>query len=71
MCEIACPVGAIAVNPEKGVALKCDLCVDHEEPPCVTYCFSEALQLLPSDTVGYALARAKSHKFVDMVKREV
>lgn len=71
MCEIACPVGAISVNPEKGVALKCDLCVDLEEPMCVKYCFSEALQYLPSETVGYALARARSHKFLEMVKREV
>ncbi|MFC2027773.1 4Fe-4S dicluster domain-containing protein [Chloroflexota bacterium] len=70
MCEIACPVGAIAVNPEKGVALKCDLCVDQEEPQCVKYCYSEALQYLPSETVGYALARTKSQKFLDIVKKE-
>jgi Fe-S-cluster-containing hydrogenase component 2 len=70
LCEIACPVGAISVNPEKGVALKCDLCLDQEEPQCVKYCYSEALQFLPSETVGYALARAKSQKFLDMAKRE-
>ena len=70
MCEIACPVGAIAVHPEKGVALKCDMCPDWDEPPCVKYCYSGALQLVPSETVGYALARAKSQKFLDMVKRE-
>ena len=70
LCEIACPVGAISVNAEKGVALKCNLCADREEPQCVKYCYSGALQFLPSATVGYALARAKSQKFLDMVKRE-
>jgi carbon-monoxide dehydrogenase iron sulfur subunit len=71
MCEIACPVGAITVNPEKQVAIKCDQCADLEEPPCVTYCYTEALQYLDSEKVGIALARAKSEKFQEMAKREV
>ena len=70
MCEIACPVGAIAVNSEKGVSLKCDLCIDQDEPQCVKYCYSEALQYVPSEIVGHSIARRKSQKFLDMVKRE-
>ena len=71
LCEIACPVGAIAVDAESGVATKCDLCAGLDEPQCVKYCFTGALQYLPSERVGMALARAKSEKYLDMAKREV
>jgi carbon-monoxide dehydrogenase iron sulfur subunit len=70
MCEMACPVGAIAVNADKGVALKCDLCVDREEPQCVKYCYTEALQYLPDERVGFALARAKSQKYLELSGKE-
>ena len=70
MCEMACPVGAIAVNAEKGVSLKCDLCADQEEPQCVKYCYTEALQYLPDERVGIALARAKSEKFLEISTQE-
>jgi Fe-S-cluster-containing hydrogenase component 2 len=66
MCELACPVGAITVNSEKGCAIKCDLCEDKDEPPCVKYCYTEALQYLPADRIGTTLARAKSEKFLEL-----
>jgi Fe-S-cluster-containing hydrogenase component 2 len=71
MCEMACPVGAIAVNAEKGVSLKCDLCTDLDEPQCVKYCYTEALQYLSDERVGITLARAKSEKFLDLSTQEV
>ena len=70
MCEVACPVGAIAVNAEKGVSIKCDLCAGLEEPQCVKYCYPEALQYLPDERVGITLARAKSDKYVEMATKE-
>lgn len=70
MCEVACPVGAIAVNAEKGVSIKCDLCADQDEPQCVKYCYPEALQYLPDERVGITLARAKAEKYVEMATRE-
>jgi carbon-monoxide dehydrogenase iron sulfur subunit len=69
LCEIACPVGAITVNPEKHVAIKCNLCADFGEPQCVKHCFSGALQLLPAERVGVAKARAKTGKFLEMERR--
>lgn len=71
MCMIVCPVGAIALDPERGVAIKCDQCKGLEEPQCVKYCYPGALQYLPSERIGIALARAKSEKFLEMAKREV
>ena len=70
MCEIACPVGAIAVNSEKGIALKCDLCPDREQPACVEYCYTQALRYLDDAVVGTALARAKSEKFLEMSRTQ-
>ncbi|NQT74479.1 MAG: 4Fe-4S dicluster domain-containing protein [Chloroflexi bacterium] len=71
MCEIACPVGAITVNPEIGTAIKCDLCASLEEPQCVKYCFTEALQYLPAERVGITRARAKSVKYLEMATKEM
>ena len=71
VCEIACPVGAIAVNSEKGVAIKCDLCADQEEPQCVKYCFTEALKYLPEERVPISLARSKSKKYLETIKQGV
>ena len=70
MCEVACPVGAISVNAEKGVALMCDQCTDLDEPPCVKYCYPEALQYLPDERVGITLARAKAEKYIEMATKE-
>jgi Fe-S-cluster-containing hydrogenase component 2 len=71
LCEIACPVGAITVNPEKHTAIKCNLCAVVGEPQCVKYCYTGALQLLPAERVGITKARAKAEKFLEMEKRGV
>jgi Fe-S-cluster-containing hydrogenase component 2 len=68
LCEIACPVGAVSVHPEKRVAIKCDLCRALDEPQCVRYCFPQALSLLPAEQVGIRSARARADKFVEMQK---
>jgi carbon-monoxide dehydrogenase iron sulfur subunit len=70
LCEIACPVGAITVNPEKHVAIKCTQCAVVGEPQCVKYCYRGALQLLPAERVGIAKARAKAQKFLEMERRD-
>ena len=69
MCEIACPVGAVSVNPEKRVAMKCTLCSTYDQPQCVKYCYTEALQLVPAERAGKARARAKSGKFLELQNR--
>jgi Fe-S-cluster-containing hydrogenase component 2 len=70
LCEIACPVGAITVNPEKHIAIKCNMCADYGEPQCVKHCYSGALQLVPADRIGAMKARSKAVKFLEMESKE-
>ncbi|MBM3132299.1 MAG: 4Fe-4S dicluster domain-containing protein [Chloroflexi bacterium] len=42
-CVIACPYGAIAPDPARKKANKCDLCFHLEKPACVANCPNEAL----------------------------
>lgn len=46
-CLIACPYGAMFLNPQLGVAAKCDFCVDRAKrglkPACVEACPTGAL----------------------------
>lgn len=43
-CIEACPFGAIAIHPNKHVAIKCDLC-GGKEPQCVKFCSPKVLKL--------------------------
>jgi carbon-monoxide dehydrogenase iron sulfur subunit len=70
LCEIACPVGAITVNPDKHVAIKCIMCPGFSEPQCVRHCYSGALKLLPAERVGVAKAREKAGKFLELERKE-
>lgn len=65
LCEIACPVGAIAVNSEKHIALKCHQCGG--DPECVKYCYPEAIRYLPAERVGITVARSRAGKFMELV----
>lgn len=70
LCEIACPVGAITVNPEKHVAIKCNLCAETDDgPQCAKYCYRDALQVIESERTGAVLARAKAGKFLELERK--
>jgi len=47
MCAMVCPFGAISLNPEKKVAVKCDFCKprlkEGGKPACVEACPTQAL----------------------------
>jgi len=56
LCLEACPMGAIFVHKDRGVAIKCDLCGG--DPECVKVCSREAIVLTdidPSSSVRKSL----------------
>ena len=70
-CVEACPFGAMYAHNDVEHPIKCDLCDGLEEPQCVKYCYTEALQYLPDERVGITLARAKSEKYLEIATQEV
>ncbi|MDD1768053.1 MAG: 4Fe-4S dicluster domain-containing protein [Methanomassiliicoccales archaeon] len=46
MCIMACPYGAILIDPKGKSILKCDLCPSRETPACVEACKTGALVLV-------------------------
>ena len=54
-CMLACPIGAISLDPEGKAAQKCDMCIARlkkgELPVCVTSCPTGATQLTTLDEV--------------------
>jgi carbon-monoxide dehydrogenase iron sulfur subunit len=62
MCEIACPIGAIFVVADRGVAVKCDLCRGLDGPQCAKFCFAGALHYVAEEKAGMFVARTRSRK---------
>ena len=50
MCMIACPFGAISIEPVNKKMIKCDLC--EGDPECVKFCPSGALEYVTADAYG-------------------
>lgn len=46
-CAMACPLGHAGFHPEKGTAMKCDLCTG--DPACARFCPSGAIQYTDID----------------------
>lgn len=55
MCMIACPFGAVSVDPLTKKVVKCDLCVG--DPACAKFCPTGAIEYLPAET--YSLMRQR------------
>jgi Fe-S-cluster-containing hydrogenase component 2 len=46
LCRVSCPSRTWFIEPDTGVALKCDFCGDPPDPNCVKVCESGALTLI-------------------------
>ena len=55
LCIHACPYGAVSINPEKKVAVKCSFCLSRVdsgiEPSCVQHCIGGALEYVTPEEI--------------------
>jgi formate dehydrogenase iron-sulfur subunit len=69
LCSLACPFGAIWLDPFNKVARKCDLCLHRTErgllPACVTTCSSRALSFGEFDEIIAKASHVKGHTIVN------
>lgn len=63
MCLEACPFGVIAFDEEKGIAEKCDLCVERleagKQPACAAACISHCIYAGEADEVAKKVGKSK------------
>lgn len=50
MCMIACPFGAVSMDPLSNKVAKCDLCAG--EPSCAKFCPTGAIEYVTADIYG-------------------
>jgi len=50
MCMLACPFGAVTVDPITKKVIKCDLC--EGDPACAKFCPTGAIEYLTADVYG-------------------
>jgi Fe-S-cluster-containing hydrogenase component 2 len=63
MCSIACPFGAISVDPLTMRVVKCDLCSG--DPACVKFCLTGAIEYVTAH--AYDLKRQRER--ITQIKR--
>lgn len=67
MCMVACPLGGISVNTEKGCSVKCDLCGG--DPLCAKFCVYGALEYLPEEKVALKRKREAVGRLATMLEK--
>lgn len=55
MCMLACPFGAISVDPIAKKVIKCDLCGG--DPTCAKFCPTKAIEYVTADVYGLTRQR--------------
>ncbi len=65
-CVNACPFGAVSIDQEKGVAMKCDLC--DGEPKCVDFCPPGALRFIRADKMSISKKREGVDRYLENLK---
>jgi Fe-S-cluster-containing hydrogenase component 2 len=66
LCAEMCPIGAISIHAENGVAAVCDLCMG--SPLCVQYCPTQALTYEEPDLSAHKKAMEYAKTIVSCTK---
>lgn len=66
-CVVVCPFGAIGIDTEANKVFKCDHCGG--DPTCVSFCETEAIQLVDAKTLNLKIKRAALDKLDDLIHR--
>ena len=66
-CVVACPFGAMGIDPVARKVIKCDLC--DGDPTCVKFCETKALQYVDASTVNITKMREAAGKLSELLKK--
>ena len=64
ICNLACPIGGISIDPVSATAFKCEIC--DGDPECVKYCDAEAITYVHLDKLDSSMKRSKSEKISEL-----
>lgn len=65
MCMIACPFGAVSVDPVSSKVIKCDLCLG--EPACAKFCPTGSIEYVTADAYGLMRQREAVKQITKMI----
>ncbi|MHC4549256.1 MAG: 4Fe-4S dicluster domain-containing protein [Planctomycetota bacterium] len=65
MCVMACPFGAMSLDPHEGRVIKCDLC--DGEPTCVSFCEADALKFVEAGIAHLSRQRASGSRLAALI----
>ncbi len=71
MCILACPFGGVAFDPDKGKAVKCDLCYGIGEPQCVKWCPKSVLNYIDEERMGSVKRGISTEKLMAMLCKKL
>ena len=66
-CVVACPFGAVSVDPATSRVISCDLC--DGDPICVSFCETEALRYVDASEVNKKRQREAAEKLYESMQR--
>jgi Fe-S-cluster-containing hydrogenase component 2 len=67
MCKIACPFGAVSVDPLTKKVVKCDLCSG--DPACAKFCPTGAIEYMTSNAYDLMRQRERINQIKKMISK--
>lgn len=67
MCVMACPFGALTIDPESKKTIKCDLC--NGDPQCVEYCPTKAIDYVKATRATYKKRKEAANRLGKLIRK--